>query len=1233
MDTVKMDQPMPDKNNCPQCGTPLPIGALAGLCPACLLKMGVAADTVTDAKQPAFAPPSVAELAAKFPQLEILELIGKGGMGAVYKARQKQLDRIVALKILPPGIGDEPTFAERFAREAKALAKLNHPNIVTLYEFGDAGGQFYFLMEFVDGVNLRQLLHAGRIAAREALAIVPQICDALQFAHDQGIVHRDIKPENILMDRRGRVKVADFGLAKIVGNDGRVDLPVSQGGEAAQPHRPTSDLTDAGKVMGTPQYMSPEQIQAPGEVDHRADIYALGVVFYQMLTGELPGKKIEAPSKKVQIDVRLDEIVLRALEKKPELRYQQVSQVKTIVETIVATPDASRSRGDEAQTEKAEGGKRKAEMGPHFWRSVIKVTAWVAIIVIPATVGLLTIKSHYTPSAIVLSQSEFLGKFQSNEIAHATIKFDRQNSQSATISGTCFKTDKDGKVTNEAVPFAVPNVLFPQKMLDELLASGKIEASTPNVMWLNLVWGIVPFIIMGIVGLGILLILGLIIRAVWRGVNQPPGAPMPESCQPKPGTAQDLFRQPFEHVFGPQKPNRFRRWFWIGGLVLVIAILGSLAVTALFVPRNGNADLTSLANRPDKLRSLPTATVMQVGLAEPLSPWAWQELEKRNLTRQDAAHIMQGLIVWLRQKYPDGHNQPISWLDNYLKELREQQLVTDRQAIDFLVALHGNLQGPKALRIRAGERSVDFHAQCRYIWSSSLLGYVLLTSEGVVTVDGQPVKLRDNFGRNWQSDYVDITVELPALAPGKHQLKIESLTALVRADDVEGMAADAPSADWPPAAKRWTRTNEIELEIFAPGTPVVALTQEPALNPQQNGFGIKQAVVRRKGGKPQLTVKFDNTGRLPVDISFKVSARVAGQNVSGGGLQIHVQGDSQSQSGLEQSIGIAELPSDTTEADIILTPDPAQVEGNAEFKRIWGGQIIFSNVPLKRLDLDNADAVYFEPVIERVVTNSLNLGSGELGGIPWYDRTPLGLSSNLNVLNQKEMLLRKVGADLFTDAGVPFYGLDIKIVVADSAAWNDAGLSRKAAANLELANRDNLHALITSLDVPKSTFVFETRDGVQGVLQITGFTEDPRGVKIRYKLVQKEATTAAAYPGDWIWEPNSATLDRVPPIFLLRPSTLPTNWVPFDMFGKDRYLSRGKTLKDLIVTVWSQKNSEQKIVFETDLPADKFDFIVTAEPHWWDKLEAEINRRFHLTQQIEGGVNGDTVLVKNASTP
>ena len=138
MNEPEANRAMPDAKKCPQCGAALPAGALDGLCPACLLKLGAAADTVTDGKQPPFTPPPVAELSPLFSQLEILELIGKGGMGAVYKARQIQLDRFVALKILPPGVGHDAAFAERFAREAKALAKLNHPGIVTLYEFGRA---------------------------------------------------------------------------------------------------------------------------------------------------------------------------------------------------------------------------------------------------------------------------------------------------------------------------------------------------------------------------------------------------------------------------------------------------------------------------------------------------------------------------------------------------------------------------------------------------------------------------------------------------------------------------------------------------------------------------------------------------------------------------------------------------------------------------------------------------------------------------------------------------------------------------------------------------------------------------------------------------------------------------------------------------------------------------------------------------------------------------------------
>jgi tetratricopeptide (TPR) repeat protein/tRNA A-37 threonylcarbamoyl transferase component Bud32 len=270
--------------------------------------------------EPASVSPSVEEIAKLFPQLEILELLGRGGMGAVYKARQPRLNRFVALKILSPEKRNDPQFAERFEREARALAWLSHPNIVTVYDFGEVQGHFYLLMEFVGGLSLRQLLQARKLSPAEALGIVPKICEALQYAHEQGVIHRDIKPENILLDKKGQVKIADFGIAKIM------DLKPGD-----------LSLTGAKDVVGTPHYMAPEQIEKPQAVDRRADIYSLGVVFYEMLTGELPLGKFPPPSQKVQIDVRLDEVVLRALEKEPERRYQQASEVKTDVETIVRT--------------------------------------------------------------------------------------------------------------------------------------------------------------------------------------------------------------------------------------------------------------------------------------------------------------------------------------------------------------------------------------------------------------------------------------------------------------------------------------------------------------------------------------------------------------------------------------------------------------------------------------------------------------------------------------------------------------------------------------------------------------------------------------------------------------------------------------------------------------------------------------------------------------------------------
>ena len=305
---------------CPKCGTALPAEATAGLCPRCLMA-GALADTLPDTVPMSDRPvPSPADLASLFPQLEILECLGRGGMGVVYKARQKSLNRLVALKLLAPERVGDALFAKRFAKEAQALAALNHPNIVTIHDFGQAGSYCYLLMEFVDGACLRQAMRASKFTPAQALAIVPQICDALQYAHEHGVVHRDIKPENLLLDKEGRVKIADFGIAKM--------LTAETG--------TTETLTG-----GTPRYMAPEQWGGSG-ADHRADIYSLGVVFYELLTGELPTRPTEPPSKKVVVDVRLDTVVLRALEENPDRRYQTVAEVKTMIEKVASETGAQR---------------------------------------------------------------------------------------------------------------------------------------------------------------------------------------------------------------------------------------------------------------------------------------------------------------------------------------------------------------------------------------------------------------------------------------------------------------------------------------------------------------------------------------------------------------------------------------------------------------------------------------------------------------------------------------------------------------------------------------------------------------------------------------------------------------------------------------------------------------------------------------------------------------------------
>ena len=287
---------------CPQCG-----GALARadqICHVCLLQESLRTQDTGEGK--GVPPLSPEEIAEYFPQFEILECLGRGGMGVVYRAKQKSLNRMVAIKVLAPERDADERFAERFAKEAELLGQMNHPGIVTVYDFGKTRGLYFLVMEFIDGVNLRDILQEGKLDPERALAIVPRICEALQFAHERGVVHRDIKPENILLDRAGVVKIADFGVAAIIGEE-------------------------VGERIGTPSYMPPG---GDGETDHRADIYALGVVFYEMLTGERPEKELVRPSRKAAIDAALDEIVLRALARNPGQRFQSIAEMSRELQTL-----------------------------------------------------------------------------------------------------------------------------------------------------------------------------------------------------------------------------------------------------------------------------------------------------------------------------------------------------------------------------------------------------------------------------------------------------------------------------------------------------------------------------------------------------------------------------------------------------------------------------------------------------------------------------------------------------------------------------------------------------------------------------------------------------------------------------------------------------------------------------------------------------------------------------------
>ncbi len=1192
---------------CSRCGAALSSDALKGLCPRCLLALNLAAPTEIPGEtgprgtKVVKVPPTPEEIAKHFPQFEILECLGRGGMGVVYKARQPKLNRIVALKVLAPEKVAETRFAGRFEREAQALARLNHPNIVTVYDFGEADGLYYLTMEFVDGVSLRQLLQTRKIAPEEALAIVPKICEALQFAHELGVVHRDIKPENVLLDKRGRVKIADFGIAKIVGGTGQ---PLTRPADTLSP----SDGERAGargegtltqdQVLGTPNYMAPEQMTKPQLVDHRADIYSLGVVFYEMLTGELPLGKFAPPSKKVQVDVRLDEVVLHALEKEPERRYQQASEVKTDVETIAGSAVASAAQVDASSTgttRKAFGGalnaarEARALSEPRFSRTAIVGACWSVFGLLAALFSLIALVEGgpgQTPTRLGLILAVALVPLGLTSLFGTTILGLIAISQIRHSSGRLC-----------GLSLAVFDaLLFPLLALNGLLIGGWNFAADElaDALIPHLGRGLFTVLMLGAMAASCGAATWFIGRAAWRAASKPlANGQLPSAATVAPP---------------PRSGGAWKVAAVIAAtVVLILAVPVGAVFLAIYLPahsRQQQVRAEAVVRIEERLRREILLRLEEGGWKpESLSVSVSPDLKrgecrfgtvwKNGLSQipfNAAIHLepRSGSRLW--QVRGEGEFQSLRFSVDCSAEIASRQdeppaavalAVSFGPVRELTLNCVDDFRGSEALDLDSG-RLLDLPKDPGKLSKPEQAQWFKEQSADLL--------LHNANGRWGLLTTVDNELKLVPLRNDRWEVVSESSLSNALAGLPGEMKADPRRPHRVFADSRWQTVPEADLPVRPP--PALEVGQRDywriyllptnaqphltfAFQTASGSRGLLQitGLITEKPNSGQLRYKLVRGGPAPSSIAATASAApdpvmilrdnmaldldagalretrretnraqlaildVAWDNDGGGALMRNPFGKAKLLP-LPDAGDFAHAVAKAVERRTLVagSEDRGEFASKCRFFAVLTDEARLTAIEVKDFDrmqatirwrlLDapgtkpRADAGGFGPVIELTV-------SGETGYLDLDRGVSLAPPPNLAGRNAIHEWAKSSGADgtvwlhLVDDKVVDgaFDAIDMLTASASERAWDHMTpreLSDGLGAEIERSGQGTLSIMKLKTQNERGqnvVWLFQTREASFGMLQITGFTDNPRGVKIRYKLVGGEAEKPAASPG------------------------------------------------------------------------------------------------------------------------